>query len=164
MTTREKIIVGFMVLAVVYGVYTVFFSAPREAAISGGRGELDALNAFVAKVAENTKAGLTKEQTYVLEKTQDEWKQDPFVQIQPRLTREEEAARQPLVLNSKIAYTGFLEMGNKRLAILNGMEYEVGDRLEPAGLVVRTINPTHVVVAAPDKKNKTLTLPMEDIE
>jgi hypothetical protein len=164
MTNREKIIVGFMVLAVVYGVYTVFFAAPREAAISIDQGERDALNSFVAKVTEKTQAGLTATQTYVLQKTQNEWKQDPFVQIQPKMTREEAAAKQPLVLKSKIVYSGFLEMGAKRLAILNGTEYEVGDRLEPAGLVVRTIKPTHVVVAAPDKKNKTLTLPLEEIE
>jgi hypothetical protein len=164
MTTREKIIIGLMVLAVVYGVYTVFFAAPRDVSISRGEKGLETLNSFVTKVAEKTKTSLSKEQTYILQKARTEWKQDPFIQIQPKLTREEEAARQPLVLTSKIIYTGFLEMGDKRLAIINGMEYEVGDSLEPAGLVVKTINPTHVVVAAPDKKNKTLILPMEEIE
>lgn len=164
MTTREKIIVGLMVLAVIYGVYTVFFATPRNVSIPSGNRELETLNSFVTKVAEKTKTSLSKEQTYILQKARTDWKQDPFVQIQPKLTREEAAARQPLVLNRKVVYTGFLEMGAKRLAIINGMEYEVGDRLEPAGLIVRTINPTHVVVAAPDKKNKTLSIPMEDIE
>ena len=164
MTNREKIIVGLMVVAVVYGVYTVFFSKPREVSISNGAKELEALNSFVAKVAEKSKTSLSKEQTYVLEKAQSEWKRDPFVQVQPKLTREEIAEKQPLVLNSKVVYTGFLEMGNKRLAIINGMEYEVGDLLEPAGLVVRKIDPTHVVVAASNQKNKTLIIPMEDIE
>jgi hypothetical protein len=55
-------------------------------------------------------------------------------------------------------------MGTKRLAIINGLEYEVGDLLEPAGLVVRKIDPTQVVVAASDQKNKTLIIPMEDVE
>ena len=156
---------GLMVLSVVYGVYIVFFSAPRKVSIQGdGKKELEALNTFVSKIAEKTKAGLSKEQTYVLQKAQDEWKQDPFIQIRPKLTREEQANKQPLVLNHKIVYTGFLEMGSKRLAILNGMEYEVGDILEPSGLVVRAINPTHVVVAEPDNKNKTVTLPMEENE
>jgi hypothetical protein len=164
MTNREKIIVGLMVLAVVYGVYTVFFSAPRKVSISSGHKELETLNSFVTKVAEQTKTGLSKEQTYILQKARTEWKQDPFIQIRPKLTREEEAQRQPLVLNGKILYTGFLEMGNKRLAIINGMEYEVGDVLEKTGLVVRNISPSHVVVAAPDNKNKTLILPMEEIE
>ena len=153
-----------MVLAVIYGVYTVFFSAPREVSIPSGHKELETLNSFVTKVAEQTKTGLSKEETYILQKARAEWKQDPFIQIRPKLTREEAAERQPLVLNSKILYTGFLEMGNKRLAIINGMEYEIGDILERTGLVVRKISPSHVVVAAPDNKNKTLIIPMEEIE
>jgi len=153
-----------MVLAVVYGVYTLFFSAPREVSISSGDKQLEALNSFIAKVADKTKAGLSQEQTYILQKARAEWQQDPFVRIRPKLTREEEEDRQPLVLKSKILYTGFLQMGDKRLAIINGTEYEVGDRLEPEGLVVRAINSNHVVIAAPDKKNKTVILPMEEIE
>ena len=153
-----------MVLAVIYGVYTVFFSAPREVSIPSGHKELETLNSFVTKVAEQTKTGLSKEETYILQKARAEWKQDPFIQIRPKLTRDEAAERQPLVVNSKILYTGFLEMGNKRLAIINGMEYEIGDILERTGLVVRKISPSHVVVAAPDNKNKTLIIPMEEIE
>ena len=95
-----------MVLSVVYGVYIVFFSTPRKVSIqSDGKKELEALNTFVSKIAEKTKAGLSKEQTYVLQKAQDEWKQDPFIQIRPKPTREEEANKQPLVLNHKIVYT-----------------------------------------------------------
>jgi len=154
-----------MILAVAYGVYTVFFSTPSKAAFQNDdHKELKALNAFVSKIAEKTKTGLSKKQTYVLQKAQDAWKQDPFVRIQPKPTQAEETEKRPLVLKSRIVYTGFLEMDDKRLAILNGMEYEIGDRLEPDGLVVRAISPTHVVVAAPDKKNKTMTLPMEEIE
>jgi hypothetical protein len=164
MTNREKIIIGLMVVAVIYGVYTVFLSKPREASISNGAKELKTLNAFVAKVSEKSEASLSKEQTYVLEKAQAEWKQDPFVKMRPKMTREEIAEKQPLVLNSKFVYTGFLEMGNRRLAIINGVEYEVGDRLEPGGLVIRKINSTHVVVAESSQKNRTLNIPMEDIE
>ena len=57
-----------MVLAVIYGVYTVFFSAPREVSISSGHKELETLNSFVTKVAEQTKTGLSKEETYILQK------------------------------------------------------------------------------------------------
>jgi hypothetical protein len=166
MTTREKIIFGLMVLAVVYGVYTIFFATPPDEAAfePGGNRELVALNSFITKVADKTKNSLSKEQAYVLQKAQTEWKQDPLVQIEPKISREEEAARQPLVLDSKILYTGFLQLGNKRLAILNGLEYEIGDRLEPGGLVLRGIHPNHVVIGSPDVKSKKVILPMEEIE
>jgi hypothetical protein len=166
MTTREKIIIGFMAVAVIYGVYTVFFAAPQEEAAlkSGGDQELETLNSFIIKVAEKTKNSLSKEQAYVLQKAQTEWKQDPLMQIQPKKSKEEEAEHQPLVLETKILYTGFLQMGDRRLAIINGIEYEVGDRLEPGGLIVRNIHPNHVVIGSPVKKNKKVILPMEEIE
>ena len=81
-----------MVLAVVYGVYTVFFSAPRETdAFKSGRDkELESLNSFITKVADKTKNSLSKEQAYILQKAQTKWKQDPLLQIQPKMSREEE--------------------------------------------------------------------------
>jgi hypothetical protein len=164
MTTREKIIVGFMVLAVIYGGYTVFLSSPREAAISSGDKELEALNSFVTKVAERTKTDFSEQQAYILQKAQAAWKQDPLIQIQPKESREEQEARQPLVLKSKMLYSGFMQMGDTRLAIINGAEYEAGDRLEPEGLIVRSISPNHVVIGSADRKNKTVILPMEEIE
>ena len=155
-----------MVLAVGYGVYTVFLSAPPDetAFQRGGDTELQALNLFIAKVADKTKNSLSKEQAYVLQKAQIEWKQDPLLQIEPEMSQEEKEARQPLVLESKILYTGFLQMGDKRLAILNGLEYEIGDRLDPGGLIVRNIHPNHVVIGSPDVKSKHVILPMEEIE
>jgi hypothetical protein len=166
MTNREKIIVGLMVLAAVYGVYIVFFAGPKEEAAfnSGGDTELEALNSFITKVAEKTKSSLPEEQVYALQKAQSEWKQDPLIYIKPKMTREEEAQRQPLKLDRKILYTGFLQMGAKRLAIINGLEYEIGDRLETDGLIVRNIHPNHVVIGSPVHKNKKVILPMEEIE
>ena len=166
MTTREKIIVALMVLAVVYGGYTFFLSAPSDetAFKRGGDKELEALNLFITKVADKTKNSLSKEQAYVLQKAQIEWKKDPLLQIEPKISPEEKEARQPLVLESKILYTGFLQMGDKRLAILNGLEYEIGDRLDPGGLIVRNIDPNHVVIGSPDVKSKKVILPMEEIE
>jgi len=166
MSTREKIIIGLMVLAVMYGAYTVFLSDPqKETAFKGGGDkELEALNSFITKVADKTKNSLSNEQVYVLQKAQIDWTQDPLLQIQPKVSKAEQAARRPLVLDSKIIYTGFLQMGDKRLAILNGTEYEIGDILEPGDLIVRNIHPNHVVIGSAAVKNKKLIVPMEEIE
>ncbi len=166
MTNREKAIVGLMVLAVVYGVYIVFFAGSKEDAAFESKGdrEIEALHSFITKVAEKTKRSLPTEQMYVLQKAQSEWKQDPLIQINPKMTREKKTQRQPLKLDRKIVYTGFLQMGAKRLAIINGLEYEIGDRLEPDGLIVRNIDPNYVVVGSPVHKNKKVVLPMEEIE
>ena len=155
-----------MVLAVVYGVYFLFFTGPKEEAAfnDGGDTQFETLNSFITKVAEKTKSSLSEEQVYALQKAQSDWRQDPLIHIKPKMSREEEAQHQPLKLDRKITYTGFLQMGAKRLAIINDLEYEIGDRLEPDGLIVRNIHPNHVVIGSPVHKNKKVTLPMEEIE
>ena len=155
-----------MTLAVIYGGYTVFFAAPREvkASSDGKDNDLETLSLFISKIADKTKNGLSSAQVYALQKAKADWKQDPMMAIKPKLTQEEIAAGQPLVLKAPILYTGFLQMGEKRLAILNGVEHEIGDRLEPDGLIVRNISPNHVVIGSPDIESKKLILPMEEIE
>ena len=153
-------------MSVIYGIYTLFFAAPREevAFKTGGAKEFEALNKFVGKVAEKTNSSLSKEKSYILRKAQSDWKQDPLINLLPKTDKEEKKQAQPLKLNSKISYTGFIQMGDTRLAIINGLEYEIGDRLEPDGLVIRSIQPNHVVMASPDKKHKKVILPMEETE
>ena len=164
MTNREKIIVGLMLLVVVYGVYTLFLSPPPNPGSLRSAKQQTSLNAFVTKVAEKSKIGLSKKQTYIMEKAQAAWKKDPFIQISPQQAKEEKIVDKPAVLTSSILYTGFLQMGDTRLAIINGIEYEAGDKLEPGGFVIQNIHPNHVVIAPADRKNKTMILPMEESE
>jgi hypothetical protein len=164
-TKREQIIVGIMLLVVVYGVYALFFSSPSKKALVSNDKELETLNAFIAKVADSTKAGLTEEQAYMLQKAQAGWKQDPFVSMTAKIqAKEEQETIEHSSLKGRIVYTGFLQMGNKRLAIINGMEYETGDRLEPGGFSIRSIHPDRVVLASPDMGKKTFILPLEEMD
>jgi len=165
MSKREKIIVGLMVVAVAYGVYTLFLSTPpRPAATVSGAKELVTLNAFITKVAEKAKTGFSKKQAYILQKAQAAWKQDPLIKIRPQKTADEKESGESPKLKAGILYTGVLQMGERRLAIINGMEYEAGDKLEPGGFIIRNILPNHVVIVPPGKKQKTMILPMEENE
>ena len=154
-----------MLLVVVYGVYTLFFSSPTQKALVSSGKDLETLNAFIAKVAEKTKSGLSKQQAYVLGKAQAGWKQDPLIKILAKTEpMDQEETIEVASLKSKIVFTGFLQMGNKRLAIINGMEYEAGDKLEPGGFLIQTIYPNRVVLASPNMRKKTFILPLEDID
>ncbi len=153
-----------MVVTVILGIYMVFFEPPRKTTTidtSAGR-ELEMLNTFIAKVAEQTQSGPSKEQAYVLKQAQSAWKQDPLIQLEAEKV-EVDTGPEP-VLDAKVQYTGFLQMGDTRLAIINGMEYEAGDQLEPGGFIIRRILPNHVVVVPPGKNKKTMILPMEETE
>ena len=164
MTNRERIIVGVMIVVVVYGVYTLFFSSRQKAVSVGTNENLSSLNTFVEKVAKKTKTGLSQKQTYLMKKAQEVWKQDPFVHIKPQQTETMEVVDKPVVSKSDLLYTGYLQMGNTRLAIINGIEYEKGDKLEPGGFIIRNIQPNHIVIAPANRKSETMILPMEESE
>jgi len=153
-----------MVVSVIFGIYIVFFESPRPPTAlntAGGR-ELEVLNTFITKVAEQTQSGPSKEQAYILNKAQSAWKQDPLIHLEAKKV-EVDTGPEP-VIDARVQYTGFLQMGDTRLAIINGMEYEAGDQLEPGGFIIRRILPNHVVMAPPGKNKKTMILPMEETE
>ena len=152
-----------MVLAVICGVYIMFFESPKQAKAldTDGDRELEVLNDFITKIADKTKSGLSKRQAYVLKKARLAWDKDPLVQLEAKKVVDTGPQTVP---DGRLKYTGFLQMGDTRLAIISGMEYEAGDRLVPGGFIVRRILPDHVVVAPPGKKKKTMILPMQETE
>ncbi len=170
MTNREKIIVGFMLLTVVYGVYTVFFedrnSTEPVAAISASK-ELENLNTFIAKVAEASKAGLSAKDKYIIERAEAEWKQDPLISVnltnrpESEIQKSKEVTRVSIP-DLKVAYTGFMQMGDKTFAIINGVEYSAGDQLEQGGYMVRSITPSQVVIVSTRDSNQRFIFPLEE--
>ena len=153
-----------MLLAVVYGGYILFLSSPKQKSALNDGNEQKALKSFIIKIAEKSATGLSKKQVYVLQKAETKWERDPFIHIEPKKMPEEKKESPQPVLAIKQMYTGFLEMGDKRLAIIDGMEYEAGDILEPGGYTIRSISPSRVVIALPGRKTETMTLPMEESE
>ena len=53
-------------------------------------------------------------------------------------------------------YSGYVEVDKKRLAIINGMQYQVGDQLESGRYVVRSIEPEKVVVEDAGKREQLI--------
>jgi hypothetical protein len=163
MTTREKIIVALMVVAVAYGAYALFFEKPPGPQTLQTQTGLDSLNTFVTKVAETTKSGLSEEDAYIVQQAESQWHQDPMATIKSKteaeVKQQEEEAQAPPP-GVKIVYSGYLQMGDKSLAIINGMEYETGDELSGGGYVVRNISPSRVVLAKTPDGKQTLVIPL----
>ena len=173
MSNREKIIVGLMLLTVVYGVYVLFFegkgksSATPIASVSATQ-QLENLNAFITKVAEASKAGLSKEDTYIISRAESAWKQDPLTTVELTDRPEDEIKRQNQQVAQtagpqlNVSYTGFMQMGDKKFAIINGLEYAAGDELEQGGFVVHSITPKQVVILSTDGSKKKFVFPLEE--
>jgi hypothetical protein len=172
MSNREKIIVGLMLLTVAYGVYALFFEGKGKrnttsiASVSATQ-QLENLNAFITKVAEASKAGLSKEDKYIISRAESPWKQDPLTTVELTARPEDEINRKQQVAQTtgpqlNVSYTGFMQMGDKRFAIINGLEYTTGDELEQGGFVVRSITPSQVVIFSTDRSKKKFVFPLEE--
>jgi hypothetical protein len=60
------------------------------------------------------------------------------------------------------AYTGYVEVGALRLAIIDGYEYREGDELETGGYLVEEIRPEQVTLRGLEKNGKAVRLPYQD--
>ena len=164
MTTREKIIVGLMVLTVGYGAIELLL--PRAKVMpstSLPAQSVEGLNAFITKVADAVKAGTSDAGTLAIQKAEAAWKQDPFMVIRKATSQvaEKAASKEPLRPVPNMTYSGFLEIGAKRLAIINGMEYEAGDRLGTGGFTVKSVLPTKVIMTSSQGE---IMLPLQESE
>ncbi len=55
-----------------------------------------------------------------------------------------------------IVYSGFLNMGTRNLAIINGIEYEKGEKLPDGAHIVEEIHPNRVVMSMQGSKKKII--------
>ncbi len=156
MTTREKIIVGVMCLTIFYGAY--------ELIGSGGGGEkkrvtapkanpLEELRGFVAEVTQKmVKKKMSVEYQYMVERAGMDWVKDPFIASSALLKEQATVASsaasgmQSSAPAPDYTYTGYLELGAKRLAVINGMEYTTGESIGTQGYYIKSIAPNKVVL------------------
>lgn len=168
MTTREKIIVGLMLLVVVFGAYELFLAPkPGSVPLQKSPEGLESLNAFINKIAAaNQKGGLSDTDAYIIKLAEADWKQDPMLDIPkkalPKPVEPVKKTEPPPKLD--LVYTGYMDMGGKSLAIINGMEYETGDTIEPGALLIRRIFPNKIEVVATERGGKIFTIPLTETD
>lgn len=168
MTSREKIIVGLMLLVVAFGAYELLLAPkPGGSPFKSAHEGLESLNAFIAKVATaNQKGGLAESDAYIIKLAETAWERDPMLVISkkaaPKPVETVKPTEPPPTVD--LVYTGYMEMDDKALAIINGMEYETGDIIEPGALLIRRIYPNKIEVVATERGGKTFTIPLTETD
>ena len=170
MTTREKIIVGAMCLTIFYGVYDLLVSntsektAPTHAANAIGE-----LKLFVAEIGQKlNNERITRENRYMIDQAGAAWDKDPFINstkpLQKRLASNI-VDQQSLSIEThpNFIYSGFMQLGAVRMAIINGMEYAVGESLADKTYYVKSISPQRVVIGMV-KSPVTIQLPISEFD
>lgn len=148
----EKILLAVAVLCVVAFAAYYFLSAPagkKEAAVAQP-------NAVSAPVGGNVQSVPVPAQNagpvpdeYVIAKAETAWTKNPFLDRESG-TYKEWVVAQGAALGgtaAKIIYSGYIDAGKLKIAIINGLEYREGEQLETEGYVLEQVSPSQVLVA-----------------
>jgi hypothetical protein len=154
---RETIILGVAILAIIgFLVYTFVLPLFMKSASVLVEAEKVDVQKLLGEMGEYAKKdGSIDNIIYTVSKAELTWPRDPF------LNEDLASAAAVESRKDKFIYTGFIMLGGKKLAVINGIEYQVGEALTTEGFVVRAINPNDVVLE--DSTNKSrLSIPIQE--
>ncbi len=152
MGRREKILITMMVLALGFGVFEFLYSPPQQemeetAAPEEGVQEIQSMAQNLGRDLQDSE--LKEAEEHILEMAASEWDRNIFRSF-PETESVEEPVQEEEVHEAQdlgaLSYSGYLEMGEKRIAVINSEEYTVGDMLEQENAQVRKITPDRVLV------------------
>ncbi|MEZ4524306.1 MAG: hypothetical protein R2941_00095 [Desulfobacterales bacterium] len=157
-SNREKIIVILAAVAMLYGIYEYIFYYAKLPVQSTASGDQENLLLHLSRISQEVdKSTLTSSENYLIEKTEKKW-EDVFIP-NPMPKPEPEAAFQEESEKTKLpVYTGYLQMEDRMIAIIDGMDYEVGETLPESGYELCLISPAEITVR--NKKNRLFPIPI----
>lgn len=157
-----------MAVVVLFGAYNFLFSSGAKKKPTVAVTSVADTSKFIADVAKSLKNDLAETNMFIIRQAMTEWRRDPFWHEAPKMERQPETITEAAVgsiketeVKERRVYTGYLEMGEQRLAIINGVEYEQGDELGRGGPVIKSIDSKRVVIADPKTADETI-LPLKE--
>jgi len=158
---REIIILALAGLAVLYGVYEYFLADRlfgKKVPISTESQTTATLTGSIAD--ELNKNKLSDSENYIIKQAGVDWGSNPFLNkdlCRAWISKDIAAAANALKLN----YSGYVDSGKRRMAIINNVEYRVDEELIEEGYVVKQITPSKVVIL--DKRSgNTVEIPIQE--
>lgn len=170
MTTREKVIVGMMCLTIAYGAFELLSSGPANKkpskATQNPIGEIrDLVTDISQKLSRN---GTGQDDQYIIGLAAKDWAKDPFIHSIQKVVSDAEPVKQKetqvatKATPMEMEYSGYLQVGKVKLAIINGIEYVEGDALGISGYYVRDISAQRVIVGQVNGSN-TIRLTLKEV-
>ena len=170
MTSRETLTAGVMCLTIVYGAYELLGSkAPRSKPSSAQSNPVSELKQFAMDITQKlVSEKLNKEYQHMMVQAGANWSKDPFLHSSAQLKK---SLATPTIISKPVStdrapdltYTGFMQIGDTKLAILNGIEYAKGESLDIKNYYVKEIYPTRVVIGKIDGLG-TIQMPIVEID
>ena len=175
MSKRERIILTIMLFTIIWGWYMLFYDSEQSTPAKASAIDTSASDKkLIANLASQLSQQKTSEiEKHMVELAADPWTKDPFLSPSKGLhsekpdtlqKAEKQSARsekQSAPIADNWIYSGYLEVGGKRLAIINGQEYEEGESLYPIGYYLHRIHKNQIMIGIIGQKT-TFTLPLTE--
>jgi hypothetical protein len=146
---RQIIILVVMGVFVLYGAYEFIFAGPARKAATEVKSDSVEIKTLVSGLTnELTKDSAGGIDAYIIGRAEADWPKNPFLErnlYKELVAREGTAGKD--VAAVKIIYSGYVDSGRKKLAIVNGIEYSAGEKLEMEGYVLKQITKSKVVIS-----------------
>lgn len=146
MEKREKILLGVLAATVVLA-SAMQFSTSGGPKTPGASAQVQVNLDEMGKIVEQAK--LSPERAYRIGLLADNASGDPFYGGQGGLSQEDTGGPGGTA-PQELVYSGYIKIGQKIFAVLNGVEYARGDELAEAGYVVQAIDKNSVLLERTD--------------
>lgn len=138
---RQIIILAIAALFVLYAAYEYLIAGPAAKKAKAVANPAQ-INTFVSDLQSDLlKDIVAGVDAYIIGMAETDWQRNPFWE---RSSYKEWAARGGT--SAKIIYSGYVDSGKKKLAVINGLEYRIGEQLEMEGYVLKSITPLKVIL------------------
>jgi len=139
------VIAGLSVL--IFIAYTFLFSNKHKGEkVEAGKESVKIENVVSGVTDELTKNQLSEFDNFIIKRAHLSWVKDPFLKrdlYRAWLAKDSKGEGGSSV---KIIYSGYVDTGKQKLAVLNGIEYRIGEELKEEGYVLKNISPSKVIV------------------
>lgn len=95
---------------------------------------------------------------YWIHQAESSWVNDPFINYDLTTQTNSQTEKRAVQNIPELDYTGFVQAGDKLMAIVNGMEYMVGEIIKEIGYKVLSITPTRVKLLTDENKKIILSI------
>jgi len=148
---REIIILGIVAIVILYAVFDFLSPGKKNSGIDTVQ-KTEELNTFVAELTGSMAKEMSKNHGIIIfSRAEKEWTQDPFLdgkafKAWTDSKKIKAKAEESPVQKVEFIYSGYLEVGKKRMAIINGIEYNEGEVLDVKGYMLKSVSPSRVLI------------------
>jgi hypothetical protein len=133
-------------LFILYAGYEYLIAGPASKKVKTSTESVNINTSITGITKDLGKDKITDFDAYVIRRMEADWGKNPFWKkdLYKEWVNREGVAKGGVL--AKIIYSGYVDSGRNKMAVINGLEYRIGEQLELEGYVLKQITPSRVLI------------------